>query len=236
MQPSLTFTRLHAMASCSSLAVFDTRCQRLLMLSIRLPPGEGPPWPARTASHEKDPSTAVMYCTGLLSPVLREGEGDHARTHRDGLTSTTPTSAKGPVMTPSGLVSAMTFFIIVPTAFTVRLLTLLSLNAVVLSYPSALLPRENEALASFDSNSTLELCSKNQTTDYLPLWFAHILQNYNLSQLMPQWKGRNAPIAVSIHLAFGFPQPPVNHSFDHIVTINMTGSVLQNGIPQLIVP
>ena len=52
---------VHAMASCSSLAVFDTRCRRLLMLSIRLPPGEGPPWPARTASHEKDPSTAVMY-------------------------------------------------------------------------------------------------------------------------------------------------------------------------------
>lgn len=173
-------------------------------------------------------------CTGLLNLVLREGEGDHARTH--GLTSTTPTSAKGPVTTPSGLVSAMTFFIIVPTAFTVRLLTLLGLNAVVLYHPSALLPRENEALASFDSNSTLELCSKNQTTDYLPLWFAHILQNHNLSQLMPQWKGRNAPFAVSIHLAFDFPQPPVNHSFDHIVTINMTGSVLQNGIPQLIVP
>ena len=139
-------------------------------------------------------------------------------------------------MTPSGLVSIVTFLIIMPTALTVRLLTLLNLNAVVLHCPSVLLLYGNGALASLNNNSTLTFDSKDQTADYLPLWLSHILQNHNLSQSLPSWKDLHAPVAVSIRLTFDFLQPSVNRSFDHMLTINTTEPILRNEIPQPIVP
>ena len=131
-------------------------------------------------------------------------------------------------MTPSGLVPAVTFLIIAPTALVVRLLTLLNLNAVVLYYPYILSLHENRPLASFDNNTTLG------KDDFLSLWLSHILQNHNLSQSMPQWEGQGEPIAVSVHLTIEFARPPVNDSFDPVVAVNMAEPILQNGIPQSI--
>ena len=148
------------------------------------------------------------------------------------LTSTTPTSA----MTPSGLISAVTFLIIIPTALIIRLLTLLNLNAVVLYYPPVLSSHESRLPASFDNDSTLEFDVKDQTTDFLPLWLSHMFQNHNLSKSMPGWKGQNAPVAVSVYLTVDFAQPPVNHSLDQMVAINLTRPITQNGISHSILP
>lgn len=153
-------------------------------------------------------------------------------THR--LTSTTSILAKGPVMTPSGLISAVTFLIVIPTALLIRLLTLLNLNAVVFYYPSGHSPHESGPLPSFDTNSTLEFELNDQTTDFLPLWLTHILQNHSLPQSMPQWEGQDAPVAVRIQLTVDFAQPPANPPFDQMITVNMTGPKLQNGSSQAI--
>jgi len=151
-------------------------------------------------------------------------------THR--LTSTTPT----PAMTPSELISAVTFLIIMPAMLIIRLLTLLNLNAVVFYYPSGPSSHESRPLASFDSNSAPVSDLEDQTTDFLPLWLTHILQNHDISQLMPQWKGQEAPVVVSIHLTVDFAQPPTNLSFDQMVTINMTKLKHHNGILQAVPP
>ncbi|KAF9648693.1 hypothetical protein BDM02DRAFT_3269285 [Thelephora ganbajun] len=135
-------------------------------------------------------------------------------------------------MTPSGLFSVVTLLIIIPTALVVRILTLLNLNAVVLYYPPIPSPHENGPLAYSDKNTILELDLKDHTTDSLSLWLSHILQNHNLTQSTPLWKEQNAPVAVSIHLTVDFAQPPVDYSFDRLVTINMTEPIL----PQAILP
>jgi len=138
-------------------------------------------------------------------------------------------------MTPSELISAVTFLIITPTMLIIHLLTLLNLNAVVFYYPSGP-SHESRPLASFDNNSTPVSDLKDQTTDFLPLWLTHILKNHDVSQLMPQWKGLDAPVVVSIHLTVDFAQPPANHSFDQMVTINVAGLKHYNGIPQAVSP
>lgn len=149
-----------------------------------------------------------------------------------GLTSTTPT----PAVTPSELVSAVTFLTIMPTMLIIHLLTLLNLNAVVFYYPSGPSSYESRPLASFDNNSAPVSDLKDQTTDFLPLWLTHILQNHDISQLMPQWKGQEGPVFVSIRLTVDFAQPPANLSFDQMVTINMTKLKHHNGIPQAVPP
>lgn len=50
------------------------------------------------------------------------------------------------------------------------------------------------------------------------------------------WKDQDTLVAVRVHLIFDFPQPLISHSLNHIVTINMTEPILQNGILQSIVP
>jgi hypothetical protein len=135
-------------------------------------------------------------------------------------------------MTPSGLISVVTLLIIIPTALTIRLLTLLNLNAVVLYYPSGIFSHESRPLASLDNNLTLVSDLKDHTIDLLPLWLTHILQNHNISQSIPQWKGQEAPVFVSIHLTVEFTQPPANRSFDQMVTVNTAKLKLHNGIPQ----
>ena len=139
-------------------------------------------------------------------------------------------------MTPSALISAVTFLITVPTALIIRLLTLLNLNAVVLYYPSGLSSHESGPVTSIHNNSTLVSGSNDQTTDLLPLWLTHILQNHNISQSVPQWKGQEASVVVSIHLTVDFAQHPANHSFDQMVTIDMAKLELHNGIPQAVSP
>jgi hypothetical protein len=130
-------------------------------------------------------------------------------------------------MTPSGLVSVVSF----TTAPTVRLLSLLNLNAVVLYCPSILLPHENRTPAPVDNDSIFEPDSKGQTIGYLSLWLSHMLQDHNLSQSMPQWNGQNATIAVNIRLTVNFSQPPVNRSFGRMAAFITTGPTLKNGIP-----
>ena len=178
----------------------------------------------------------ILHCVGRLRP----GRGRWlVKVNTHGLTSTTPTHtypSQRAAMTPSGLISAVTFLIVIPIALFFRLLTLLNLNAVVLHYPPGLSSHENRSLPSFDNSSTLESDLRDQTTDSLPLWLAHILQNHNLSQSMPQWKGQDTPVAVSIYLTVDFVQPPVNHSFDQMVTINSAEPKLQNPGSQAISP
>jgi len=139
-------------------------------------------------------------------------------------------------MTPSGLISAVTFLIVVPTTLVFRLLTLLNLNAVALYYPLGLPPHENGSSASVDNSPILESDFRDQTIDSLPLWLTHILQNHNLSQSIPLRKGQDAPVAVSIHLTVDFVQPSFDHSFDQMVTINSAEPKLQNGSSQVISP
>ena len=149
------------------------------------------------------------------------------------LTSTTPT--EGPAMTLSGLASAVTFLTLMPTALILRLLTLLNLNAVVLYYPFTLPSHENIPLTSFDNNTALKLELKDQTADLLPLWLSRMLQNHNLSQSMPEWKGQIAPVAISIQLIVNFTQPPAGHLPDQMATIlNISEPIIKNGIPQVI--
>lgn len=138
-------------------------------------------------------------------------------------------------MIPSGLVSAVTFFLVVPTALIVRWLTFLNLDAVVLYYPSTPSQYENRTLASSGNDSVLGLDLKDQATDYLPLWLSHILQNYNLSQSQwnPQWKDNDVPVAVAIHLTVDFLQSPVNRSIEGMVIVD---AMDQNEIPQPISP
>ena len=137
-------------------------------------------------------------------------------------------------MASSGLISAATFLIVIPTALVIRLFTLLNLNAVVLYYPSGFPSRENWSLASFDNNSTLESDLEDGTADFLPSWLTHIIQNHNLSQSTPQWRGRDAPVVVSIHLTVDFAQPPVSHSFDQMVGTGTAEPKLQNGSSQAV--
>ena len=118
----------------------------------------------------------------------------------------------------------------------IRLLTLLNLNAVVFYYPSGPSSHESRPLASSDNNSTLVPDSKDQTADFLSLWLARVLRDHDISQLMPQWEGQEAPAVVSIHLTVDFAQPPANLSFDQMVTINMTELKHHNEIPQAVSP
>lgn len=196
---------------------------------------KGLPMASQTAAHGKRFAMVVVY-RNIGQLKHGGGGGDSLKVITHGLTSTTPTSAKGPAMTPSELVSAATFIIIIPTALIIRLLTLLNLNAVVLHYPSTLLPHKSGPLASLDNNSTLEFDLNDQTSDFLPLWLSRVFQNHNVSQSIPEWKGQNAPVAVSIHFTVNFAQPPVNHSFDQMVTINMTKPRLQNRVPHSVFP
>jgi len=194
LPPALTVSVFHEAVPC---------CRRVGCLT------KGLPVAARTVGHGKRFATVAVYrYTGRVTC-----ESGHARVDLN----PTPTSAKGPAMSPSGLVSAATFLIVIPTALIIRLLTLLNLNAVVLYFPSTLSP-----LASLDNNSALEFDLKDQPTDFLPLWLSHVFQNHNLSQSIPEWEGQNAPVAVSIHFTVNFAQPPVNHSLDQMATIDMT--------------
>lgn len=143
---------------------------------------------------------------------------------------------KGSAMTPSGLVSAATFLIVIPTALMIRLLTLLNLNAVVLYYPSGLSSHENRPLIPSDNNPTLKSGSMEQPADFLPSWLSHVLKDHSLSKSTSQWKGRGIPIIVSINLTVDFAQPPLNDLFDQTVTINTAEPNPQKGRPQAISP
>ena len=143
---------------------------------------------------------------------------------------------KSSAMTPSGLISAATFLIVIPTALIIRLLTLLNLNAVVLYYPSGLSSHENRPLIPSDNNPTLKPGLMEQPADFPPSWLSHILQDHSLSKPTSQWKEQHIPIIVSINLTVDFAQPPVNDLFDQTVTINTAEPNPQKGRPQAISP
>ena len=168
-------------------------------------------------------------CVGQPWPVDTWGsvicESEHGRVY---LNLHAPRSkGSAPAMTPSGLISAATFLIVIPTALIIRLLTLLNLNAVVL-YSS----HENRPLAPSDTNPTLNSDLMEQPADSLPSWLTHVLQNHNLSRSTSQWKGLDVSVVVSVHLTVDFAQPSANDLFD-TVTINAAG---EKGRPHAISP
>lgn len=136
-------------------------------------------------------------------------------------------------MTPSGLISAVTFLIVMPTALIIRLLTLLNLDAVVLYYPLGLSSHENRQLTPSDNNPALKSDLMEQPADFLPSWLTHVLQNHSLSKSTPHQQGQDVPVVVSVHLTVDFAQPSANDSLDQTVTIN---AAEQRGLPHVISP